>query len=92
MTWWCHSMLAEWQSVNMMSRRLFGFCLVFVLLGLTWLLQAPQNPPVGQEEAGLPSSGQPSTLAIQDSTGLWLKGKASQEPPKLLCTAWFPEE
>ena len=29
----CHSMLAEWQSVNMMSRRLFGFLLGFCFAG-----------------------------------------------------------
>lgn len=53
-------MLAEWQSVNMMSRRLFGFLFGFCFAGAD-IAAGPSESTRGAREAGLPSSGQPST-------------------------------
>lgn len=52
-------MLAEWQSVNMMSRRLFGFLFGFCFAGAD-IAAGPSESTHGAREAGLPSRGWPS--------------------------------
>lgn len=74
---------------NMMSRRLFGFLFGFCFAGAD-IAAGPSESTRGAREAGLLSASQPSTAGIQDSTGLWLKGKASQGAPKAALVLLVP--